>query len=380
MKHFLISVATLITLLSSFQTCKSTEKQPCLIVIVHGTIGVEKSMNLGNIVDLFRWNIDNSAYKKRQSHVRQNPRTYDTQATQGLGMQPVIITNKPTTSAELFVNIYQESMALYRPNEKLVGCYTYGWSALLNIRERCLTAYRFWDELKPLVQQYKSRYPNLKIKFLTFSLASDITLRMAQMFEQDNKPFYIDELIMWGSPIKCETICFSTSPFFKRIYHFYSRCDHIVRLDIFRTASKRTMDDSNRCKIPKKLTQVEVKISVRGEDDPCCCKACKRRFYRSPIHSELWNFGTPYNCFWYRRGAPLFPLPTAILTEGFINAMEKSNTKSNHIVFEIRPDQDIARIRPRYKHCYFEEIPFVSPDQLTTWKDEVSQFYENFKH
>lgn len=355
-------------------------KIPYLIIYVHGTLALDKAASLGDLGNLFSHDISDSAYARRMRVLRQDASLYSTQPTQALGLHPVAITNKPRTASELAAKMYRENNRVFYPNERMVGCYTFGWSGILNDYERYAAAEHFLQELEPLVQQYKKRHPSLKIRIITYSHGSNVVLYMGCANNQREEPvsFKIDDLIMWGTPVQRETDCCSCNPLFKRIYHFYSRNDYVMRTDFFsfsRICSKRLFWDTARCLIPDKVTQVEIKVTILSEHSAKNPRRSKQRINRSPNHCELWHFGAPENPS-YRWYSPLYPLPASSLSPAWIKAIEKSRLNATKMILEFHPEWGVAQIRERRCYKNQKEVFCLSPRLLSALKEEAYTFFK----
>src|SRR5204863_8304961 len=114
--------------------------------------------------------------------------------------------------------------------------YTFGWSGLLSPKSR----YNGGAELfKSLSTELKNEFWDHsifpKIRLIGYSHGGNVCLNIAAAKNNidPNSPLSIDELVLIGVPIQTETDYLSADPIFKKIYHIFSRADHIQRIDFF---------------------------------------------------------------------------------------------------------------------------------------------------
>lgn len=356
---------------------------PWIVVFIHGALIQPEAPMFKDIPTLFRTNISGTDYEKRSQQTRLKPEVFAFQPTQGLGLQPVRITNAPKTDAELFGTFYRRINRVYYPQERIVGLYTFGWSGMLNHEKRIGESVRLLSELEPLVKRLRKKYPGLRIRIMSHSHGSNVALNLAVAngLRTQSVDFVIDELIMFGTPVICESEPCICSPIFKSIYHIYSRGDYVERIDIFssRHIPQRLFSMScPQCDLTPLIKQVELKVSIPGEHNPLSPRRSKHRIDRSPGHSELWNFGYGVQTY-YRWYTPIYPLPYAVLSPAILHTVERSGIPGNEVIFEFRPDRGIAVMRKRgtfnkqSRYCISPYLLNITRRQANEWLKRIHQ-------
>lgn len=111
----------------------------------------------------------------------------------------------------------------------LKNLYLFGWSGRLSHEDRIKGGKALYKALKKLVKEKYLDQP-VFIRILAHSHGGNVALNMALEFneeEQENPRFFIDELIMMGTPAQQITIPHTKSPLFKQIFNVHSHSDII---------------------------------------------------------------------------------------------------------------------------------------------------------
>lgn len=339
-----------------------------LVIFIHGTIGLRQHLSVNTFLQLLRDKIEKTPYKRSIKLVRKDPFFYQNQAIQAMGFQPIAKTaQKHHHVAPLFAQLYADFDPKKQPKTLY---YTFGWSGLASHKERLKAARHFYEGYQELVAQIENEYGTTPItEIVGYSHGATVVLLCEQIRQQEHHdpPFFIDTLILLGTPVHKETERYICSPLFKKIFHFYSRSDNIQCLDCFSTKrffSRRRFGHRAYCTLPESLHQIEIRITSMSQKP-----MHQRRVNMSPGHMELWFFGWPNTM--YRKTFPIYPLPTASFIPGMIALAEKNPCK--HIVLELQPDTGLALVRPRFEHKY-KKVPFFNKKKLARLKQKVLQY------
>jgi hypothetical protein len=344
---------------------------PLLTIFIHGSVGLQANISLGNLFRLLNDNICNSTYEQTVYAIRHDPFFYQYQPIQELGLRRIDNSFNTSIGAQLFAKLFH---AFLPRSEKQIPhhYYTFGWSGLVSSARRYNEAHELYMAIKTL----HNKYPNSPIRVVGYSHGGNLALNIAgvRMRSFPDDQFNIDELICIGTPVQKETADYIYNPIFKKIYHFYSRADCIQRLDCFslrRFFSQRRFESFAHTSLPKNLVQAEIKIfdTMRNVHK----RVPKHTVDRSPGHTELWFFGWVNES--YRHHFPLYPLPTAVLLPFLIQKIQELKPDDQHVIIEIKPYQNTLSIRSRYLYNR-KTAPFVSPKKWISLSNYVIQ-HEN---
>ncbi len=348
-----------------------------ITIFIHGTVGLRAHVTLSTFVQLIRDEIEHTTYQHIVSAIRNDPFFFQSQPMNYQGLWPIVQTTtpRPGDAAAAIARI----CSMNGPQETTCA-YTFGWSGLLSCKARYKDSEQLYKELRSLIGTGKEseRPKNLKIRIYGYSHGGSIALSLASI-RQNHYPedtFVIDELIMCGTPVQSETNHLINDPIFEKIYHIYSRKDKIQTIDFItfqRCVSRRRFAPTSACDLPKKLTQIEIKIKTsracHKTTDPA---KLRYRVDASPRHSEFWFFGwTPTA---YRGSFPLYPLPVTSLLPSILSLVREYMPEEPNVIVELRPTAGVARLRRRH-HFDIQQVPWLSTEQLTTLK-EVAATYQ----
>ncbi len=322
-----------------------------MTIMVHGTVGLQSAASFSTFFQLLRDDMCDSCYTRIVHNIRTNPPFYHTQAIQDFGLKKIIMPTEhyQGNASSLFALLIDRELGALQPHE-LRQYYTFGWSGLVSASQRYSEAWDFYRALRKEYRRVKKQFPCacVRIRIIAYSHGGSVALNLAtarkKLFPDDT--FAINELALFGTPVMAETNRLICDDMFESIYHFYSRNDFIQKLDCFsqlQSFSSRRFNKVCNGKVPQKLTQIELKVSVPSHHRGSC-KTCRKEY--APLHSEFWSFGWTPNA--YRAYFPLYPIPMAAFTPTLINLIDDNGYKGAHIVLELQPHHEQAIIRCRY--------------------------------
>lgn len=364
-----------------------------ITIFVHGTVG--NSLRLCHFFTLFKESVTGTAYEQETLACRNGPTWHKNQAAQGLGLQKIDFDGPIQHSAQLFAHMYNDMQKKAYPHQITTDYYTFGWSGIVNHKERCKEAERLYNELKTLVTNLRKENKQKKIRIVTYSHGGNMVCNMIDVHNRDKDAFdmTINELIMIAIPVQKETDCNVLNPLFENVYSMYSRADCVQKIDCFsfkRFFSGRIFKDTCRCEIGNVVQQIELKVTVAAQADTkfgcsTCCSS-KKRIDRSPGHVEFWHFAdlcfcecdNEYEpCFeskLYRAYFPFEPLPAAVFTPLIVAAAQK-NLPYQHAVVELQPDTGNMIIRKKYT-SQKQTLDFLAPEEIQKMRDRAMPFLQ----
>jgi len=369
---------------------------PWLTVFVHGIKSVKPHISLDNFFRFMIDDIEDTVYAKTIELMRKDPFFYKNQAMQELGLHRANPHDCGEGKASNAMAHLFEEINVIMGGQKNNYYYTFGWSGLLSPKTRYKDAEIFFIALEKELKQYHDQNIYPKVRVIGYSHGGNVCLNLERI-RRDKFPdstISIDQLLLIGSPIQGETDFLINGPLFKRVYNFFSHADRIQPLDFFsfdRFFSGRTFTAHKCVTLPKKLTQVQIKVtrnarctnySVRKKQlaqnlkNPAVISG-KSNLVRdiSPGHSELWFFGwTPVH---YRDTYPLRPFPTVAFAPFIINELEKIKDilpSPQPIVVDLRPENRLMLVRPQQCTQLYAAVPFFSDDEFNYLKKAIEPF------
>lgn len=376
----------------------SHETELWITIFVHGIMGIAPHVNLQNIGLFIRDQLIDTVYARAVHRMRKNRYFFQDQAMQGMGFAPIdlSIALTPGNGSSLFAYLYDCIDAAVYDNRHRNIFYTYGWSGLLSKTQRYIESEGLLLGIYQLIESYKVRGIKPNIRVIGYSHGGNVCLNMAHMLEEEypDLELCIDELILIGMPVQIETDSYSRSPLFKKIYNIFSTQDVIQKMDFFssnRLLSNRQFTSRRSFKVPKKMTQINLKISRLKKSRMCrkkqkelcsnglktCNRSGQKRLMRdaSPGHLELWFFGWTNDK--YRTHFPLYPLPAAIFTPYIISIAEEYNACIHDpypFTIDIRPELNYTLVSQRTKKTHFaEQIPFIDAELFEICQNQALQ-------
>lgn len=371
-----------------------------MTVFVHGIMSVRPHISLGNIIRLMLDQVQNTSYARTVGNIRKDPFFCKNQAMQGYGLQKIKTECRakgyaPGALSLIFEEMTQEAY----PDKKIKNIfYTFGWSGIISPKTRKKAGLQLYHELEQEIKRVQSLGYSPKIRIIGYSHGGNVALNLGTTYSKNhnNHSYHIDELVLVGTPIQGENDHLIESNLFKLIYNIYSQADRIQALDFFsfkRFFSQKIFKSRPGFKLPKKLTQIQIKVTEKVRSsfgkkqadtnatskytDTDILISGKARFLRdvSPGHSELWFFGwTPQ---YYRQNFPLYPLPTITMIPHIIRHIEQF--KDN-----ISPEKTIvADLRPHYAHMIIHKendyreysiVPFPSHQKIVALGNKAALY------
>lgn len=300
------------------------KQEQWMTIFVHGSFG--SMFGLFSAYHVFQDEVDGTTYKKMTSHMRYDPFFHHFQALLAPGLTAITPTfDPPETVVKPAVYpiaaSYEKLTDLAAPSKEQQHFYVFGWSGLISQQRRRKEALRFYNMLHREYTRLQENGITPKIRLVTHSHGGNLILNMAGIHEllshemteptadrypdddyrtsmsalyemmnhapeaesiaerphqkswdykPSKAPFAIDEFILLGTPIQPETSSFFLSPFFKKIYSFYSENDVVQSSD--GVSTRRYYSDQripcmpvaqeNRCKI----TQIKLSLNKPNED------------------------------------------------------------------------------------------------------------------
>ena len=239
-----------------------------ITIFVHGIMGIAPHVNLQNIGLFVRDQLIDTVYARAVHRMRKNEYFFQDQAMQKLGLIPIDITQAhvPGNGAALCAYLYDCIDAEVHHNTHENIFYTYGWSGLLSRRQRYIESEGLLLGVYHLTELYKLKGITPKVRLIGYSHGGNVCLNMGHMYdiEYSDMVVRIDELILIGTPIQIETDKYCASPLFDRVYNIFSNQDIAQKMDFFSTYkffSDRQFTSRRSFKVPKKVTQINLKIS-----------------------------------------------------------------------------------------------------------------------
>ena len=239
----------------------SQEKSDTLhvTVFVHGSVHCHLSMLSPRAA--WKDSLEEDAwYVKILAKVRQNPLLWQNRFMLGMGPQEVpahIIQrfHKRTFSKEESqLAAYQivaayDALARHLDTQKQDHAYyLFGHMGLLSQSYRKSVGHELYLWLADLVANYKSQYKNIHVDIVAHSHGGNIALWISEFESQYRKGLFVDNLVMYATPIQIETFRFAYKPAFGRVFNLYSDGDHVQGLDRLSTVrgkSYKTFSNQN---------------------------------------------------------------------------------------------------------------------------------------
>lgn len=365
-------------------------KNIMLTVFVHGSL--RPRVKMSDVIAISKdKNVPNTNYGKTNLYIRNHHFTRQSQAMQDLGLQE--ISAKSPESCKLAFNIINELDV-----EENQMAFTFGWSGLLTRSGRKDEGNKMYTQLSQVIDKLKSEKLNPKVRIIAFSHGGNVSLNMANSYI--NEPnFYVDELIMIGTPVQRDTDYLINNKIFKNIYHFYSSEDLAQKIDHLSASThhchQRFAERKGFC-LPAKLKQIRIRVKkANGAKNKITANYChavpptNKFHYIDPGHIELWFFG--WCASGYRHDYPLYPLPVAIFTPWIARMIKQLPGHTQHITAEIYPQAGTINLDygSFCASCQSYCLPFINCQDLQMIKNwslnkkpncNVAQVYKEVIH
>lgn len=376
-----------------------------LNIFIHGTVGV--TLTFLDFPAVKADSVENSIYKKTVNVMRKNKCFYQDQPISDKGLLRIEPSFERDSSAEfsqagvVISKGFEEVSSWYsHPGIKQQNIYyLFGWTGVLSQKRRRIEAMRFFNQLSEEVDMFRQLGFNPKIRLLTHSHGGNLCLNLAGFFHSldnhddqleffsnysissiikkffteaistsfekevaiskkgqkrfdyypEKKDLFVDELIMFGTPLQEETILFIESPFFGKVYNIYSDADLIQGMDYVSTVKSQSLQRIEDKTFGKnKFFQIKVVVEPcqeKGESFNCSKAKLQRtvpwwqvllglrdtsRSNSSPTHKEFWflvpDDKTPHNF--------LRPMPIVCLFP-IIKMLQENDLTNRDMDFEV---------------------------------------------
>jgi len=353
---------------------------------VHGIMSIKPHLSAGNFLRFMRDDVENTTYSKAVEIMRGNQHFYKNQAMQGFGCERIDAAKLDKGHASGALAKILDELTLYTDGPTIKNhYYTYGWSGLLSPRCRYKESLELYKAIDREVNRYKTLGMTPKIRVVGYSHGGNVVLNLGSIRQKEpvNKDLVIDETILLGTPIQSETDYLINDSLFKKIYNIYSTGDRVQKLDFFsfgRFFSQRVFKERSGFTLPKKLIQIQLKITRNTPKSRACPKKLANTYNfknkaivsgkshllkdSSPGHAELWFFGwTPLH---YRETFALNPLPTVAILPLIIKIVKEFEhlfCPIDPVIVDIRPEHGITLIKNVHKDKFHHVADFM-PQEL----------------
>ena len=380
------------------QTTQNDQKKIRLTFFVHGIMSIKPHLSFANFFRFITDRIEATLYSETVKYMRDDDFFYKNQAMQGIGLHEIDINRVEKGYASgLVARQFEKVEQLSDPCSNYENhYYTYGWYGLLSTRIRYFDAIPLYRSITAEVAKYRAQGIEPEVRLIGYSHGGNVCLNLGAVRQNEDvdQSIKIDEMILLGVPIQCETDFLLADPIFKRVYQIYSRGDRIQKLDFFSTKrffSRRIFTERKYFKLPKKLTQIQLRMTrgVRGKRRTCLpCfnpndvpsisgKSCRFRD-AAPGHIELWFYGwTPAN---YRPNFILEPLPFMIFLPYIIDEVNENLCRAQNpnpakpIIMDIRPEYEHMIIKNQKSWKDVTIVEFFDKQTMNELKEMVKPY------
>ncbi|MBM3887184.1 hypothetical protein FJ364_04610, partial [Candidatus Dependentiae bacterium] len=266
---------------------ETPQREVWLNIFVHGTFGT--LTGLLSLNSVLKDDVRGTTYRGVNKGMRNDAYFFQTQPILERGLQKLTPsfnpddTNKKILAAYPITKIHDEFFKKINPNDHSKQYYyTFGWSGLISQYRRRFEAIRLYNALEEEIELLKKQNITPRIRIYAYSHGGNLCLNLGgiasvlntKTFKEfykysldpqaddsikkmlaiiknlptkedafllegqkrfdyipTNKNFFIDELILLGTPIQSETEHFLHSSVFGTIYNIYSSQDTVQKLD-----------------------------------------------------------------------------------------------------------------------------------------------------
>jgi hypothetical protein len=331
-----------------------------IVVFIHGT--VLPGLSLLDMSGAHSDKLDESSrYVQAAQRVREDTRFWEDQAVLGEGLWPIMTianqegitqesVNRENTNRDILAqkslkkeNSYQTQSVTCQRDERFavypltrtfdamahwsgylegdVSYYAFGHLGLLSQTYRKEQGCKLYKELMCLVHQ---THEPTRIIICAHSHGGNIALYLAEAEEQFRQGLFVDDLLLFGTPVQLETACCAFKKPFKRVVSFFSSSDSIQLSDWLSTksaASFRTFTvphKQGKCRYmppAKSYGQViDMRCQVNGDT-------------RCLTHQNFWYLGRS------RRLCPMMDmLPLMVLAPVYVTLLRNHATSYKMLV------------------------------------------------
>ncbi len=379
------------------QTPMPQKKETWITIFVHGIMSIKPHVNLDNFLRFMRDDVENTIYSKSVEYMRQDPIFYKNQAMQGIGLIPIDPNHFGKGQAcSGLASLLNDTLTMSYGPHLDNHYYSFGWTGLLSPSRRYNDAMELYEALEKEIVKFRAKGINPKIRLIGYSHGGNVVLNLGAVRQKEavRKDIVIDETILLGMPVQNETDYLVNDPLFKKIYHVFSTGDRVQKLDFFsyqRFFSQRVFKERNGFKLPKKLVQIQLKLtrhtsSSRNDkkkvalsynfNNPLVVSG-KSHLLRdsSPGHAELWFFGwTPVH---YRKTFALNPLPAVVIFPCLLKTIQEIEhllTPTNPVIVDMRPEHGITLIKNVKNYKFYKAVDFLPQDVFKQLQEKAMSY------
>jgi hypothetical protein len=145
--------------------------------------------------------------------------------------------------------------------------YLFGWNGKLSFKEREIAARKLYLDLKQVRQEYKKKYGvEPFIRMLAHSHGGNVILLLAQVKDSEDTSFFVNQLILMGTPVQKQTKQYACANCFGKVYSLYSMLDILQIIDPQGLQQKETQALFSERFFPahEKIEQVAIKLNNRS--------------------------------------------------------------------------------------------------------------------
>lgn len=232
-----------------------------ITVFIHGS--VHSHLSLLSPKAAWSDSIEQDAwYFKMLSKVRQNPLLWQTRFMLGMGPQEVsadiinrfhkraLTKEEAKYSAYHIVAAYDTFARRVDPEKKDRAYFLYGHLGMLSQSYRKNSGQELYFWLVGLAAKYKQNYSKIQIDVVAHSHGGNIALWLGAFEDQHKRGLFVNNLVMYATPIQVETFRFAYRPAFGHVYNLYSDGDHIQGLDRLSTERGKSYKNFSHPHLP----------------------------------------------------------------------------------------------------------------------------------
>jgi hypothetical protein len=362
-------------------------KEVWINIFVHGIMSIKPHLNISNFMRFMVDDVLNTTYSKTVELMRRDCHFYQNQAMQGFGFHKVDPTAvNPGNASSALAAILDDVTALSQGPHIENHYYTFGWSGLMSHTKRYQDAIDLYKHIEKEVKAFQDQGINPRVRLYGYSHGGNVVLNLGAVRQKEavRKDLVIDEVLLLGTPIQRETDYLVNDQVFGKIYNIYSTSDRVQKMDFFslhRLFSRRIFSDRSDFILPKKLVQIQLKIT-RLTPSARCNKKKKAATFNfdssaiisgkshllrdsSPGHGELWFFGwTPSH---YRPHFVLNPLPAVAIAPFILKTVQEIEhllLPEHPVIFDMRPEHGITLIKNVKSQTFYKIVDFLPEDEL----------------
>jgi hypothetical protein len=291
-----------------------------ITVFIHGS--VHSHLSLLSPKAAWSDTIEQDAwYFKMLSKVRQNPLLWQTRFMLGMGPQEVsadiinrfhkraLTKEEAKYSAYHIVAAYDAFARRVDTEEKARVYFLYGHLGMLSQSYRKNSGQELYFWLADLAAKYKQSYSKIQIDVVAHSHGGNIALWLGAFEDRHKRGLFVDNLVMYATPIQVETFRYAYRPAFGHVYNLYSDGDPIQGLDRLSTERGKSYKNFSHPDLPVSYEASEV-YDVR-------LLVNNKRKHMGHGNMFMMDFGSPVS-------QALKPVPFAVFTPAFLSVVSKS--------------------------------------------------------